>query len=285
MHRIRAFVASGVLLLTATVTWADEPQHGEFTTSDGIRIHYATQGAAGSWVVLIHGYIDSAERMWFRTGIAEALASNHRVVALDNRNHGKSDKPQPGGGGKAEDVLELMEQLGIEKAHIHGYSMGGGITGRLLASHPDLFITAGFGGSGIYEADEELRKQAADLDPQAPEPKGAAAAAYRLLRQRAAARRKAESAGEGRESAPAAANRRRRSLEIDLTKIEVPVIAINGEFDRPHSKSQRMARELSHFENVILPGRNHMTAVAIGVPMDETYVKRMVEFINKNDVE
>jgi pimeloyl-ACP methyl ester carboxylesterase len=283
MQRFMTLAASGVLLLTTTLARADEPQHGEFTTSDGITIHYMTQGDAGSWVVLIHGYIDSAERMWFRTGIAEALASNHRVVALDNRNHGKSDKPQPGGGGKAEDVLELMQHLGIEKAHIHGYSMGGGITGRLLASHPERFITAGFGGSGIYEADEELREQAAELDPEAPEPKGAAAAAYRLLRQRAAARRKTETAGQGGESAQAAANRRRRSLQIDLTKIEVPVIAINGEFDRPRSKTQRMSRELRQFENVILPGRNHMTAVAIGVPMDETYVERMVEFINAHD--
>src|SRR6476469_4271372 len=72
-------------------------QEDYFTTSDGVKIHYLTAGTTGSWVVLIHGYTDNAERMWFRTGIAPALAKNHRIVALDNRNHGKSDKPQPGG--------------------------------------------------------------------------------------------------------------------------------------------------------------------------------------------
>ena len=48
-----------------------------------------------------------------------------------------------------------MDHLNIEKAHIHGYSMGRMLTAQLLASHPDRFITAGFGGSGIRESDPE----------------------------------------------------------------------------------------------------------------------------------
>ncbi|HET9948703.1 MAG TPA: alpha/beta hydrolase, partial [Longimicrobiales bacterium] len=97
---------------------AQEPASAFFTTSDGVRIHYLTAGDQGSWVVLVHGYTDSAERMWFRTGIAPELAKSHRVVALDNRNHGESDAPEPNGVGRAEDVLELMDHLGIERAHI-----------------------------------------------------------------------------------------------------------------------------------------------------------------------
>ena len=108
-------------------------QEDYFTASDGVKIHYLTAGTSGSWVVLIHGYTDNAERMWFRTGIAPALAKSHRIVALDNRNHGKSDKPVPGGTGKAQDIVELMDHLHIQKAHIHGYSMGGSLTGQLLA--------------------------------------------------------------------------------------------------------------------------------------------------------
>src|SRR5262245_32402934 len=109
------------------------PADGFFTASDGVKIHYLTAGSSGSWVVLIHGYMDSAERMWFRTGIAPALAKSHRVVAIDNRNHGQSDRPQAGGSGRAQDVVELMDHLKIPRAHIHGYSMGGAFTGQLLA--------------------------------------------------------------------------------------------------------------------------------------------------------
>ena len=99
---------------------------------DGVKIHYLTHGDSGSWVVLVHGYSDNAQRMWFNTGIAPEIAKRHRVVAIDNRNHGQSDKPTPGGSGRAQDVIELMDHLKIQRAHIHGYSMGGGIVGSLL---------------------------------------------------------------------------------------------------------------------------------------------------------
>ena len=81
------------------------------------------------------------------------------MVTLDCRNHGRSDKPEPGQLGIPSDVIELMDLLKIEKAHIHGFSMGGMITGQLLASHPERFITASFGGSGIREADPEWIKK------------------------------------------------------------------------------------------------------------------------------
>lgn len=270
--------ALAIAIIASATAFAAEPDEHDFVVSDGVRIHYYTMGDSGSWVVLIHGYTDSGNRMWFRTGIGQELARNHRVVALDNRNHGKSDKPQRKGPGRAEDVLELMDHLDIEKAHIHGYSMGGGITGRLLASYPERFITAGFGGSGIYEEDEELRAQAAERDPEMPEPTGFAAEAFKRLR--ASAREASENAGED----PEARRRRFRTPpDIDLSSITVPVIAINGEFDRPYSRTQRMEREIPTFKNVILAGKNHMTAVGVGAPMDETYVREMVAFINAHD--
>ncbi|MEK7794956.1 MAG: alpha/beta fold hydrolase, partial [Candidatus Hydrogenedentota bacterium] len=214
----RRAVATGAffLLLVTPFAIAEGPKSDFFTASDGVKIHYLTLGDQGSWVVLIHGYTDTAQRMWFGTGIAEALAKDHRVVALDNRNHGESDKPEPNGSGRAEDVIELMDLLHIDKAHIHGYSMGGGITGRLLASHPEKFITAAFGGSGIGETDETVRTQVATLDPEMPEPQGAEAAAFQRLRERAAARRTA--GGEGA-SASAAASSFRAPLEIDLKSV------------------------------------------------------------------
>jgi pimeloyl-ACP methyl ester carboxylesterase len=136
---MKQFAITSAVLLTcaAALGAAAEPKHDNFTTSDDVNIHYLTLGEQGSWVVLIHGYTDTAQRMWFTTGIAPALAENHRIVALDNRNHGQSDKPQPNGPGKPEDVIELMDHLGIEEAHIHGYSMGGGITGQLMTMIPD----------------------------------------------------------------------------------------------------------------------------------------------------
>jgi pimeloyl-ACP methyl ester carboxylesterase len=262
-----------VLGLAAASAFAQPvaPQDDFFATSDGVKIHYLTAGTSGSWVVLIHGYSDNAERMWFRTGIAPALANNHRIVALDNRNHGKSDKPQPGGSGRAEDVVELMDHLHIDRAHIHGYSMGGGMTGQLLAMIPQRFMTAGFGGSGIQETDPKLRAQAEAMDAALPKAQGEDAAAMERFRARVAQSRPAN-------SPPIAST----PLKIDLTTLNVPILAINGSFDNPYAKTQRIWREAHVFENVILANKTHLTAIASsGAPA--LYIESMRRFIDAHD--
>jgi pimeloyl-ACP methyl ester carboxylesterase len=278
-----------VLLIAAAAAADDEPRHDYFTASDGVKIHYMQAGTTGSYVVLIHGYTGSAEGNWFRNGIAAGLAKNHRVVALDCRNHGRSDKPEPRGPGKAEDVIELMDHLGIEKAHIHGYSMGGFITARLLATHPERMITAAFGGSGIPEADETMRALV-PTDREGTDPQEAEA--RRALRIRAAmdngaTREEAEAMAEQPPPPRPAASggealRARARIEIDLTKVTIPVLAINGELDRPYAKTFRMWRELRNFTNVILPGKSHLTAIAAPfIPAE--YLQSLAKFIDAND--
>ena len=46
---------------------------------------------------------------------------------------------------------------------------------------------------------------------------------------------------------------------------------------------ERMARELKGFQNVILPGKNHMSAIAVGGPMPQQYIDSLVAFINSHD--
>lgn len=280
----------GLIAVSATA-FAAEPKHDFFTTSDGIKIHYMTLGDSGSPVILIHGYTGSAEGNWFRNGIAELLAKNHRVIAIDCRNHGRSDKPQPNGPGKAEDVIELMDHLKIQKAHIHGYSMGGFITGSLLATHPDRFITAAFGGSGIPESDPALAEKAAAMDAKGTDPQEAEASRGLRIRHamdngstREDAEKLADQPRETPTPAPAAGAARpaRARIEIDLAKVTIPVLAINGEFDRPHAKTERMARELKDFKGVVLPGKSHLTAIAAPY-IPKEYGENLTAFIDKND--
>jgi pimeloyl-ACP methyl ester carboxylesterase len=273
MRPTRSIAIAAVLVVLASwSTFAQDPlKEDYFTTSDGVKIHYLTSGTSGSWVVLIHGYTDNAERMWFRTGIAPALSSRHRIVALDNRNHGKSDKPVPGGSGRAQDVVELMDHLHIDRAHIHGYSMGGGMTGQLLAMVPQRFITAGFGGSGIQETDPKLRAQAEVMDAALPKPQGEDAAALDRFRGRVAQLRPAS-------STPVPPP----PPQIDLQKLSIPILAVNGSFDSPYAKTQRLWREARVFENVILPDKTHLTAISSnGAPA--LYIESMVRFIDAND--
>jgi pimeloyl-ACP methyl ester carboxylesterase len=244
------------------------------TASDKVKIHFMVLGK-GTPVVLIHGFTGTAEGNWFTNGVAEALAKNHRVVALDCRGHGKSDKPHDSamyGDRLWKDVIELMDHLQIDRAHIHGYSMGGMITARLLAHHPERFITASFGGSGVREADPAWIAKV-PKDEKGPDPQEAEAS-KKLAGNPA---RDPEAFAAIRKSFQALAQN-----SIDLTKIEIPVLAINGEFDSPNAKTARMQRELKNFKSVILPGKSHLTAIMAGY-IPDLYIHSLVDFINAND--
>ena len=120
----------------------------QFFDSDGVRIRFVDLGR-GEPVVLVHGFTSTLES-WNRGDILQSLSRDYRVIALDCRGHGKSDKPhepEQYGTDSALDVLRLMDHLEIPNAHIVGYSMGARLTGYLLANHPERFISATLGGS------------------------------------------------------------------------------------------------------------------------------------------
>jgi len=182
----------------------------------------------------------------------------------------------------------MMDHLKIKKAHIHGYSMGGGITARLLAANPERFLTAAFGGSGIPEVDPQwIAKLPPDKDGRDPqEDQASRALRIRHATDNGMSREEAEKLADTprppAKAATGAGAAARPALQIDLTKVTIPVLAINGEFDRPNVKTTRMARELPNFTNVILPGKSHLTAIAAPF-IPQQYADRLVKFIDSND--
>jgi pimeloyl-ACP methyl ester carboxylesterase len=118
-----------------------------FFDSGGVRIHYVEAGQ-GPAVVLIHGYIANADRHWLQTGVFANLAADHRVIALDCRGHGLSDKPiEPEAYGMemANDVVRLLDHLRIRRAHIVGFSMGAFIAAHLATTRADRLASVSFG--------------------------------------------------------------------------------------------------------------------------------------------
>lgn len=261
----------GLLLVWSLSAVAEEKLHNNFTSSDGLDIHYMAVGK-GTPVILIHGFTANAEDKWFKTGVAAALIKTHRVIAIDARGHGRSDKPHDPnkyGPAMARDVIELMDHLNIDKAHVHGFSMGGGIVTQLIAKHQNRFITASYGGSGVRETDPEwIAKVPADEERDNDREQAARdnlrASVYRDDEALAAVRAYPWKEGE---------------RDIDLTKITIPVMAINGSLDRPNEKHHRMQRELKHFTAHVLPERGHLTTVELNSP----YTQLLVDFVNAND--
>jgi pimeloyl-ACP methyl ester carboxylesterase len=253
-------------------------RHGDFVVSDGLRIHWMEAGA-GAPVVLLHGYTSCCDAGWFANGVAKELARDHRVIGIDARGHGRSEKPHDpakyDGDRMPADVIEVLDHLGVGKAHFHGYSMGGGIVAHLLARHPDRFLTASFGGSGVREADEALAAQAAARDPVGHDPQQEEG--QRTLRERADRDGDAlKAVQDGRLAKPSTAP------PLDLASLDFPIQAINGEFDAPISKTQRLAREAKDFTAVILPGRGHNTVTTFPFT-PRLYIDAIAGFVRAHD--
>jgi pimeloyl-ACP methyl ester carboxylesterase len=128
----------------------------EFFSSNGVKIRYLVAGT-GEPVILVHGFASRAE-MW-RPLLAD-LSKDHKVVAIDCRGHGKSDKPHDPdqyGMEMVYDIVRLMDHLAMRKANLIGYSMGGAIVMKMLVEYPERFFTAVIGGSAGYRAGEPDR--------------------------------------------------------------------------------------------------------------------------------
>ncbi len=142
----------------------------KFFDSNGVGIRYVERGS-GEPVVLVHGFGENVEGQ-FGTNVLPNLARDHRVIALDCRGHGKSDKPhdpEQYGPHMGADIVRLLDQLGIPKAHIVGYSMGAAITAQLLTMNPERFLTATLGGAGgrlRWSAEENrmIDREAAEIE-------------------------------------------------------------------------------------------------------------------------
>lgn len=103
------------------------------TTNDGVKIYYEETGQ-GKPLVLIHGW--SCSGRFFKRNIDE-LAKSCRVINMDLRGHGQSDKPEWGYriSRMARDVKDLIEALNLEDVTLLGWSMGGSV----IWSYLDLF--------------------------------------------------------------------------------------------------------------------------------------------------
>lgn len=191
----------------------------------------------------------------------------------------------------AKDVLELLASFGYEQAHIGGYSMGGAVTLGLLSRHPELFLSAHFGGAGIPETNEFADSIPPDPPGGDPEAKAAQSAYNAVQKERGAEVGNGAGTGASRiverlrnmtdeQRAEMEKAQRERADQIDLSKVTFPVLAVNGEFDGWRSKTHRMWRELPDFTNVVLPGKGHLSAVMPGF-IPAAYIDAMVNFYNR----
>ncbi|MEM8796170.1 MAG: alpha/beta hydrolase [Pseudomonadota bacterium] len=240
--------------------------------SDGISIAYRDEGA-GEPVFLVHGFASNSFINWVYTGWFETLiAAGYRVIAIDNRGHGESEKLYDQGLYEspmmAEDVRRLMDHCSVERAHVMGYSMGARITAFLALNHPNRLKTAVFAGLGMGMIDGVP---------------GSAAIAEGLLAedpskltdpQAIAFRQFADQTKSDRQALAACIRESRAKISAeDVAKISLPVLVAIGTKDDVAGDLDRFVDILPNATGLPIPNRNHMVAVG-----DKVYKAGVVNF-------
>ncbi len=113
------------------------------------RIFFRYEGERGAFLMLHHGLFGSHQD-WYRGGYVEELAKEFRLVIPDARGHGRSDRPTDPGAYRAqdfaEDLVEIINGLGIRNLHFLGYGMGALIGLEMLRRFPERVRIAVLGG-------------------------------------------------------------------------------------------------------------------------------------------
>src|SRR5271166_3413397 len=127
-------------LLAVPTVFAQTAKSDFFKTSDGVRIHYVESGS-GRPIVFIPGWTMPA---WIWQKQIEEFSKHYRVIAVDPRSQGESDQPPYGPlpETRSRDYKELVDQLGLKRPVLVGWSMACGE----LIKYVEQFGTDNIGG-------------------------------------------------------------------------------------------------------------------------------------------
>ncbi len=149
-----------------------EPQ-SRWLRSGDLNMHYLDWGGNGRPLLALHGAASSCR--WYDLVIPR-LHDDLRVIALDQRAHGKTDQPSTGYDWRtlAGDAVGALDALGIERAAVMGHSWGASVALALAVHHPDrtqalIMVDGGFGGRRSPELTwEEFRDRLSPRDIYGP---------------------------------------------------------------------------------------------------------------------
>jgi len=239
--------------------------------SAGVRLHYELHGPEdGPPIVLVHGFASDYQLNWVGTRWQETLTkAGHRVIGLDCRGHGSSDKPHDPAAYALEimaaDVRRLLGHLHIETANYLGYSMGAKIGLQAMVDFPKRVgrvVLGGIGWGGAFRAAQEIAKALRGGPIESP----VAKTFYDFAKGRASNDLEALAAcilGPQPEPDSAA-----------LAKITNPVLVVVGDEDDIVAEVDRFIEHLPTAKLVTIAGRNHMSAVPAG-----EFKKAALEFL------
>lgn len=246
----------------------------------GTIIHYDVEGE-GEPLLLHPGFIGSGHD-WVDAGYVAALRHRYRVVMLDPRGQGRSATPRAPEAytvaHRVADALAVLDAEGIERAHVWGYSMGGGLGLALGLRAPERVRSLVLGaGDPFLNADpvapdwmlERLRcgmaRLVEEMETAMPDPWLSPGERARWL-------------ASDPEALAAARTQRLREPwceEAALPAIRLPTLLYAGTGDSAAAAVERIARRLPRARLVMLDGLDHAQALA----RSDLVLPRVVAFL------
>ena len=241
--------------------------------SDGVQIYYEEHGT-GEPVVLVHGFASRGDHNWGDEWFKH-LAQHYRVIALDCRGHGKSAKPHDpaayAGETMGEDVIRLLDHLGIRRTLLMGYSMGGRIALGLLRAHPERLRAVVVGGIGAVSAARPSFSRQPIVDALLAD--DSSAVTDKSAKQ---FRQFAESVGNDLKALAAVMGSNRADFtaeDLTVKPIRVPTMIVIGTKDTLVGDPKLLRDSIPGSQLVMLEGRDHLSA-----PGDRRYREEALRF-------
>ena len=267
-----------------------------FFDNEGVKIYYEIEGE-GPPVIMIHGFAANIEGNWKASNWVDALKDDYKLILVDCRGHGKSDKPKDAAqyGEKInDDIVKLLDHLSIKKANFFGYSMGARITTDILLENEERFISAIIGGFPLHYSKKRTKfigkvmmkkwikgLKKADLN----DVKNKSAIRFRKVISTYADSNSQDLEAlmyvlEGDIQRPDGIIPTDPKRKEALKKIHVPVLNVFGSEDslaKDKSVRAQLVPDSSYFQ---IEGKDHITVVAD--PKFHMIVKAFLDYVNKN---
>jgi pimeloyl-ACP methyl ester carboxylesterase len=243
--------------------------------SDGVEIAFIDEGE-GEPLLLIHGFASNIAANWVDPGWVRTLTqSGRRVIAYDNRGHGKSDKlydPDVYGAPLlAEDGRRLLDHLGIMRADVLGYSMGARIAAFLTLAHPERVRGLILGGLGINMVRGVVGSGPIAKALEAPRIEDVTNDTARSFRAFAE-----QTKSDLKALAACIRGPREKITPERLATIAVPTLIAVGSNDVIAGSGAELATLIPGAQFLDIPGRDHMRAVG-----DATFKQGVLDFLTR----
>ena len=242
-------------------------------SSDGVDIAYRDEGE-GEPILLIHGFASNSAVNWRSTGwIDTLLGAGRRVVAMDVRGHGASEKLRDSADYAlplmAGDAANLIDHLGLGRVDVMGYSMGGRIATVLALEHPEKVRALVIGGMGLAMVEgiggEEKIVQALEADS-IDDATSEVGRGYRKF---------AELTRSDLPALAACMTAQRALISKErLAGLNVPTLVAIGTKDAVAGSAQGLAALIPGAEYLDIPGRDHMLATG-----DKVFKAGVLDFL------